>query len=205
MTSKPVREFVISYWYRTTTASFESFSIEDIIKIIIEYGQPIEKFVASTVHQQLIIENEGRILRDHKNSGSQLSGFGSFTAKPESKCHWRVKIVNDRTSTNIGIIEASKYAENKSTGWWWCKFGFSLFHNGKIYSSGVVREYQADTYHKGDIIDVWLDLKDNFDLSFGKNGKEYGKAFDVKHDTDYKLAVSLMRGVVLELVSFETN
>ena len=128
-----------------------------------------------------------------------------FTATPNNKYHWRVKIVNDKTSTNIGIIEALQYSENKRSGWWWCTFGFSLFHNGKLYSSGGVREYGASVYRKGDVVDIWLDLKDNFDLSFGKNGEEYGKAFDVKQDTDYKLAVSLMHGVELELVLFEIH
>ena len=45
-----------------------------------------------------------------------------------------------------------------------------------------------------DIIDVWLDLKNDNCLSFGKNNEKYGKAFDIPCDKKFRLAVNVRHG-----------
>ena len=57
----------------------------------------------------------------------------------------------------------------------------------------------GDRYAAGDTIDVWLDLQ-KLELSFGRNGEDYGKAWDVQ-ETDYHLAISINSGNI-ELISF---
>ena len=69
---------------------------------------------------------------------------------------------------NIGIVEADK--AGVYTGWWIEKYEYSYFQNGSIYS-GNLDGYKLSYGHEqkaGDIIELWLDLKDNFDLSLAE-------------------------------------
>ena len=59
------------------------------------------------------------------------------------------------------------------------------------YSARYVEKQEA-----GDIIEIWLDLNDNFDLSFSKNGKNYRPAFVVPADKEYRFAVNVATGKV---------
>ena len=54
-------------------------------------------------------------------------------------------------------------------------------------------------------MDVFLDLKDKAELSFGKNQERFDKAFDLKTDTNYKLAVSLKNTSEIEMISFQIS
>ena len=56
------------------------------------------------------------------------------------------------------------------------------------------------------MIDVWLDLKDKYELSFAKNDNAFGKAFNMKQSTDYKLAIGMYGSVTtVEILSFDVK
>ena len=108
---------------------------------------------------------------------------------------------------NIGIIEANglKMEDDEDDdlwGWWVRPWGYAYFVTGSCYHNSDYFKY-GDQCFQGDTVEICLDLI-NYELSFARNGKNYGKAFDIKHDKTYKLAVSINSGS-LSLVSFEVK
>ena len=105
------------------------------------------------------------------------SAYGLIAAKPGHKYEWKVKIL-DNTDANIGIVE---FNENIKWKWgWWCEeYGYSYYRDGFIYNGTDYKKY-GDRLGKDDIVGVILDLKENYQLSFSRNGKVFGKAFDMK-------------------------
>ena len=98
---------------------------------------------------------------------------------------------------HIGVIEDHDANNHhlQDDFWWWAAYGYAYFsgynvsrryHNGKTNNI----EY-GKVFGEGDIIDIWLDLKRN-DLSFGKNGISFGKAFDVKSCTNYRFVLGVL-------------
>ena len=67
-----------------------------------------------------------------------------------------------------------------------------------------VRGKYGPELKKDDIIQVCLDLKDNYELSYVVNDQRLGKAFDVKKETAYKLAISLYVGR-MSLLSYKVT
>ena len=78
------------------------------------------------------------------------------------------------------------------------EYGYSYYKDSQTWNNNKGK-YYGDPIGKDHIIHIWLDLKDKYDLSFDKNGKKYGQAWDAHHNTTYKLAV---RGSV-QIFSFE--
>ena len=87
--------------------------------------------------------------------------------------------------------------------WWNSSYGYSYYcHDGLIYHNKLSKSY-ADSYTSNDTIDIWLDLKTKYELSFSKNGKLFGKAADVSPNATYRLAIAMERtGAILELFHF---
>ena len=121
-------------------------------------------------------------------------------------------IKKKHANVHIGIIEATAETENLLTRYWWCKtYGYTYFATGCVYSGNVQDIYKAygEKYGKGDIIDIWLDLEHNDCLSFCKNGKNLGKAFDVKSNTNYRFGIGVNTNTnskinfKMEITSFE--
>ena len=73
------------------------------------------------------------------------------------------------------IIEAEKAEDCEDQFWWLFDHGFSYYITGDIFHGKVDSLCYGDELHKNDIIDMWLDLRENYDLRFARNGKKYGK------------------------------
>lgn len=201
-TTESQRQMIVQHWFRKLIAS--AITIQDILKIILAYSNIFDMFDKSTSHELIKIEKDGTLIDG--NLGRKSTAFGTMTASPGVKYHWQLNIIKSGSGTdnriNIGIVEADM-CNNKDT-WWFAKYGYSYYSpNGKIFTYGVQKHY-GDTFGKGDIIDVWLDLQDsNTTLSYSKNDKDFGKAFDVTPSKEYKLAVSIYGTSQIELLSFE--
>lgn len=201
MSSSAHKVMIIEYWYRVLSGS--SFSIVNISKIIIEYCKEYEQFDKDLTHQSLELDDEGLILcKDAHNAAGCISSFGKIIAKPGYKYHWKIETVeSERYDGNIGIVEADQVIETNGL-WWGTQYGWSYFTDQAVYH-GTKHHIYGDSYiTKGDIVDIWLDLKENEGLSFSKNNTKFAKAYDMDRDKSYRLAIGLFRGKV-KIVSFE--
>ena len=211
MASKQAKKLVFEYWFRVIIGC--DISVAVISKIASEYAAEYEIFDAALIDTKLKIEEDGQTLRLPEYDDEDLSSFGIVTATPGNKYHWRLELIRmDVGFVNLGIIEANKCDDYTNTAWWLTEYGYSYYSgDGGIYhkftgnvTNTVYKDY-AESY-KDDIIDIWLDLKDNYQLSFAKNDIKFGKATDVKDSVDYKLAVAIsalsIRNII-KILSFE--
>ena len=188
---------IVEYWFRVSVKS--EISIQDVAKVVAEFARMYERFDASLSHKEMKIENEGQLIYPASKS-TLASAFGTMMVTPGNKYHWKLKVIGDDIKgINIGIIESQECSKSKSDYWWCKEYGFSYHSkNGWLYhrviTDGSLRgssKQYGDRYGDNDVIDIWLDLKDKYELSFSKNNKDMGKASDVKKETDYKLAVGI--------------
>ena len=127
--------------------------------------------------------------------------YGLIEATPGHIYHWMLKLVADICALNVGIIEADKCETKKALYFWGEEFGYSYYADGEVWHSNKGVKY-GDKLENGDVIHIWLDLKDKYELSFGQNEKKYGKAWDVTQDKTYKLAIAAKDGRI-EILSFQ--
>ena len=184
---------------------------------MIEYGDEYEEFVPEISSSCCKYkENNSIVIANLNGSGiSSATVFGLVEAIPGNKYHWRIKAVDDDTP-NVGIMEASKcnvHGKDAANDYWWNKtYAWSYYGgDGEIYNGAtgfdpfdINRRAYGKPFKKHDIVDIWLDLKENNDLSFGKNGESFGKAADLKPNTTYKLVIGLYGGSV-ELLHFDAQ
>ena len=123
------------------------------------------------------------------------NAFGKIVAsagKFGKRCHWKLKIIRkDYDSINIGIIESRKVnSESSNLLWWGKQYGYAYCSStGHIYNGFRTVEY-CNKYGTNDIIDVYLDFRENKnELLFAKNDKEFGR-INVKSSMQYKFVVS---------------
>eukprot|EP01084_Bolivina_argentea_P311293 538830_1 len=199
---------VIGNWYRKAVTSYLYIEHNDIKKIITEYFGGFDSFHPLLCHKRSVLSNTCQKI---SNNGSllALSAFGVVSAVSGKIYHWRFHLSKDCTNfTNIGVIEANK-CDNKcdNTCWWHESFGYSYFsQTGEIWNNNLKygSKSYGERYGRNDIIDVWLDLKDKYELLFGKNGKCFDKAFDMKRNTQYRFAVCFSVGeITLENSKFK--
>lgn len=134
---------------------------------------------------------------------SDNCSFGLVDAVPGHKYEWKIKLFEDTDMVNIGVVELTK--ENKwKDGWWGTKFGYSYFETGCIFHDNQYDEEYGDEFSDGDVVEVYLDLKNQMALSFGINGNKFAKAYNVDGEKIHKLAVSRYQGN-LEIVSFKVT
>ena len=95
-------------------------------------------------------------------------------------------------------------------------FGWMLVVNSSCldaysYSAEYGHTFNGDNYQQrygkyikaNDVIDVWLDLKDNHTLCYGKNQVNYGKAWDIPCDKKYRFALAVSNGVTISIKKFQ--
>ena len=136
---------------------------------------------------------------------SSATVFGSVDAIPGNKYHWKIKVL-DNEGTNIGIMQADKCIKhaNSSDSWWNYDYAWSYYSAaGHIFHRSCNTSY-GEVYGAYDIIDIWVDLKVNNELSFGRNERSFGKAADLKPNATYKLVIGLYGGSV-KLLHFDTQ
>ena len=211
MSASEQRKIIVEYWFRVLIGS--DISIDDILKIALRFAKEYEKFSYHPLlsEEALMIEDDGRIVRKTTFNFQECNTFGTVTAKQSHLYHWKIKVMEMQDNfLNIGVVEANKCEQCLSTNnaWYFESFGYSYYAgDGKIYHKKKLRSCWSygDKYGVDDIIDIWLDLRDNKNqLSFAKNEKKFGKAADVKDSTDYKLAISMYaRQKKIELMLFE--
>ena len=208
MTERKERELVVEYWYRTLLSV--SLSCDDITKIIVEFGEAFERFEESLASKCIKIEDDGTVLLSQATRYACNNAFGVFRAISGYTYHWKLQIMQSMTfnkfQANIGIIEADKCEEclPASAPLWFCSgIGYAYYSgDGNAWHMHFYGKEYGETYTDNDVIDIRLDLKDNYMVSWGKNEKDYGKGFDVKQDTGYKLAIGIYYGKV-KLISLD--
>ena len=196
------RQIIVAHWFRKLISA--DISIQDMLRIIVKFSEVYEEFDKSLSHKSIKIEDDGMSLS--KNDYGDRTAFGIVVARTGKTYHWKLKVIESGdTDINIGIADKDKCKENDTGGWWYTKYGYSYWsYDGYIYHSNQDLEY-GEEFGTGDIIDMWLDLKDNKrELSFAKNEIKFGKAFDVKHSTDFKFALTMSGAPYkIELMCFE--
>ena len=196
---------IVEYWFRKLIAL--SIATEDISKIILNFAKIYDAFIGCSDNTSTEIENEG-LLMVKKNDDNIGTVFGTVTAKPgKGIYHWRLKIIEcDHKDINLGIVEANKCDEiTNNRGWWGEDYGYSYWSgDGEVFHNNDFHEY-GDAFGQDDVIDIWLDMdQDQRELSFAKNDTRYGRAYQVKESTEYKLAITVYGdGYIIELMSFE--
>ena len=204
------REVIVEYWYRTLLSV--SLSFDDITKIIIEFGKAFERFERSLMTDNMKVNENGTILSQTDFHWQFNSAFGSFNAFPGNKYHWKMKILQSgkdddptKLEANVGIIPVDMHEQalRKPRVVWCCiGYGYAYYSDdGKKYHDNYTGSNYGKKYKPGDIIDIHLDLKDNYNVSWGKNSKDYGKGFDLEKK-EYKLAIGIYFGKI-QLLSLE--
>ena len=210
MSTSKERQLIFEYWFRIIIGS--DISIQDISNITLKFGEKYEMFDSSLSHKSIEIQNDGQLLFLSASLCKKISGFGTVTAKSGYRYHWKLKLFGDNVQyINIGIIEADKCSANTSNSWWITEYGYSYWSgDGEIYhdwsQQGIFRNHKhyGKSYGKDDIIDIWLDLKDENQLSFAKNDETFGKAADLKQSVDFRLAVAIwFANCKIQILSFE--
>ena len=185
-----------------------SYSIIDIIKIITKFGNEYESFDLSISAEGFSYdENKGIFCLSKVNwDGLGKPGYGSLIATRGRKYHWKLKLSkSEKIYFNLGVIKAEDAAPTINN-FWYRKCAYSYYeYNGNIYSGDFGRSGRkyGDPYGVGDIIDIWLDLRDdNHTIAWDKNGIKSDKKIEVALDTEYRLAVCTNPGEI-ELMFFE--
>ena len=206
------RNLIIEHWFRTLYDS--RISIVDIAKVIIEFGDDYEGFIAWTEGQDFDISEDLLTVTDGINCEFRryFCVCGQINAIKGYQYHWKIKLLKQERCMNLGIVESDEVLKDESTSifryFWTTKIGYSWYSkDGRIWHEGIDKSYGEGTYGTGDIIDVWLDFKNDTALSFGKNGNKFEKAFDVNPDKAYRLAIGVHgrrdTECKFELISFE--
>ena len=198
ISSNEHRQIIVEYWARILLST--SFSINDIAKIILEFGDQYEKFDPSISVEAVRFADDDltTFFNEDDDIYYSQSSFGLIDAIPGYQYHWKVKIASYDYRGNIGIIQADKckVIRDNVTEYWWNKpYGYSYYSDGSFWHYSHEQEYGV-SLREGDIIEICLDLKDKDELSYIVNGKAFGIADNVKRGHTYKLAIGLYSGRV---------
>ena len=180
--------------------------IDDIVNLINTFGKTLETFDPDLIYSALQVDDGYETITNPEGS-YQKSAFGKMIAVKGRIYHWTVKIDEDVYGRdpyiNIGIFDANKAKNNLDGCWWKKEYGYSYFKSGTIWSYSSEINTKYGTRHKaGDIIEMWLDLKDKYTLSYAKNDKHFGVAFKIPSNTSYRFGLNVARGKVT-IIAFE--
>ena len=191
------KRLIIEYWFRVLIS--DTFNFEDIAKCIADLAAEFEQFDSTLIHEHFQMYDEYQKASLNWQGFTRYSVFGVNIATEGRKYYWKIELCGTGgfRGFNIGVIEANKAKEHMETGWWGRSYGYSWYQNGQVFNkklSGGNKQYGQSYGRRGDIIHVWLDMKENGELSFGKNERRYGKAFDIDCDKRYRLCVACACG-----------
>ena len=196
----------VNGWIRNTEKALKTNNVPAMINTIcILYFREYETFDKDLISQLLTVDSEYKYISSDNDTNGPIfsaSAFGSNICVKGRKYYWMIKIEEGTEliskSINIGIIE-NDAAKKNEIGWYFESYGYSYHNNGSTWNkgcSGGITKMYGDFMNVGDIIHVWLDLKDSNTLSYGKNDKHYGVAFDIDNDKEYRLAVQLQNAKI---------
>lgn len=198
MASREQSETITEYWFRILLST--SFSVVDIVAIIVGFGDEYEKFDPLVSSKKIEFSDDNKMVYLPKtNAMSGQSVYGLIDAIPGRDYHWKLKLIEECMYVNIGVIECDKL--DGSRGCW--THGTMYYQNGKI---DATYKY-GESLEKGDIIELCLDLKSKYELSYIVNGRDLGKIpnYDIKEDTTYKLAIGFYQNGKINLLSSKIN
>ena len=95
---------IIEYWCRVVLKS--SFSIEDIAKIMIEFGDEYEYFDPLISSKDIEFSDNNLTVQIKDGNGRSVYGF--INARPGRNYHWKLQLLQDCYAANICIIEANQ-------------------------------------------------------------------------------------------------
>ena len=189
-------KYAVHGWIRRKQEMLKVGNIPAIVNAIcILYFRDFEQFDKQLTHPNLEADDEYKILTNPSGRWF-VNSFGTNICMEGRKYHWRIKIEQVDSSQplffNVGIILSDK-AKDFLNGSWFEDFGYSYFHLGYLFHAASPRPYGRQ-HQQGDIIDVYLDLKHENTLCYGHNHENYGKAFDIDPEKQYRFALNLGGG-----------
>ena len=193
------RRMVISYWIRILICP--SFSVDDVAKVMVEYGDDYEVFNPEISSKDIGFSKDN--LTIYKDGGFGKSAFGTIDVISGGKYHWKLKLIEDSPFANIGLIKAGKCIKEGQGCW---LNGFSYHQTGSInvFTNTYKTVSRGNPFKKNDIVEMKLDLKDGNVMSYILNGKELAKiSCDHIKDNGYKLAVGFHEKGKVTLLSFK--
>ena len=166
-----------------------------------------DEFHESLNTELISIENNGiTSICKGKSSGRVQSAFGKLIVCPGMKYYWKIKLIEiEDGCLCIGVVESDK--PFMATSLWWNKsWGYAYYCSAGHLFNDDWRKYGEELSNNGDIIEIWLDLKDDYTMSYAGNCKSYGIAFDMNKSTKYRLAIGMWKSAKrIELLQFETK
>ena len=195
MATKEQSQMIIEYWMRILTQN--SFSIDDIAQLMMEFGAEYDEFDPSTSNKDMKYkDNNLTVQLPSYTTGSGKSAYGLIDATPGRIYYWKLKLIEECRYVNIGIIKSDKLDPNQ--GFW--RSGPRYYQRGDI---DATHKY-GPTLTKNDVVEMCLDLKDKGELSFIVNGKDLGKIpYDIEATSTYKLAIGYYTQGKISLQSFK--
>ena len=144
--------------------------------------------------------------------GGWRTVYGKCICKDNEIYNWKIKFVDvDLSKTNntwktiFGIIKNDDELMKSKLQTFFIgdkdSYGFVGSQGMKTqtpYTSEGIK-YGEILQNAGDIIEIVLDLN-NYTLSYIMNGTDYGVAYEVESNVEYRLAVGIVSGVTLKLV-----
>ena len=195
---------IFEYWFRVLIG--KDISIEAIVKIAVEFAAEYERFLSSLTYGDVSIENDGKVLISSMQTDCQA--FGSAIASAGRKYHWKIKIIDSGfKSLNIGVIKSEVDVSLIGTegGFWQNDDGCSYYAAGMLYQGGRCIELYAPPYGNDDVIDIWLDMRDEnkHELLFLNQG-QYTSSVQMSADYDYRFAMYIHKHYSqIEVMNFE--
>ena len=183
------------------------YSIDNISPFIISYSKSIEKFDRALSHKALRLNADKLSCKLFLPAANCISAIGSTIAKRGQNYQWQIQLLSDQSDVNIGIIDnkmckvISKWRVDEiwDSYWWGEPHGYS-YHSTNGHAYHQVRGPFIEEYgDKGDVISVYLNLKDENALFFGKNGSKI-KAYDLHQDKEWRVGVAMKVAGSIEII-----
>lgn len=180
-------------------------------------GQQHERFDVSSCSRNCLISDDGLTMNIKYKANEDTHhliedlypvAFGITKTTPGYVYYWRLKFIGENIA-HVGVCDAQLSPKDAGTSIhrWYSYFtpnGTVLGPNDEVYMIGDKR------VNSNDILDIWLDLKNDSCLMFGLNGKrfeKYERSIPVNKNVDYKLWVELHSSMEykVELISFDQS
>ena len=194
------RRLIINHWIRILKSP--SISTDDIAKLIIDFGNDYEAFDPKISSKDIKFSEDNLTISKRKGFGR--SAYGTIHAISGGKYHWKLKMIEECPLSYIGLIEADHCAPDQRH---WID-GFSYYYGGGIYEYGMKTDCKDIGAGAGDIVEMYLDLRDENTLKYMLNGQDLGT---IPCDTGsnknviYKLAFGFYNSGRVSLMSFESE
>ena len=201
--------WIFSCWFREVIG--DDISVQDLAKVICDFTFETEQFNQAISSMMINVRNNGQSVYNEKIMGGG-NGYGDFIATPDRMYHWKLKVTERNDGElYVGLIQADKCEEYKSKDLAILGQGCSyLFSAGaRPWQFNRRKEIAYGPYYQGDIIDIFLDLRESStykdSVYFKKNMhiSSVAHVMKVKPLTEYRLVIGMWKNLKeVELLSF---